>query len=136
MTINEDVPGVYVAVQINGADVAEYGAPDAGDDAPHPTVTKYIECIDEANFTIRMGVNRAYEWGYRNHALSLQVYVDGHWVIGKLFRNPMGLDQGFVVSPEQSIIRGREEINPSTNEWELRNFKFASVTTGMIYCLP
>ncbi|KAK7977449.1 hypothetical protein PG996_003503 [Apiospora saccharicola] len=128
MTINEDVPGVHVAVQINGADVTEYAAPDAGDDdAPHPTVTKYIECIDDTKFAIRMGVNGAYEWGYRNHALSLQVYVDGHWVIGKLFRNPA--HQGFFASPDESIIRGREEINPSTNEWELRNFKFASVTT-------
>ncbi|KAK7921229.1 hypothetical protein PG985_009251 [Apiospora marii] len=130
MTINEDVPGVYVAVQINGADVTEYAAPDAGDDdAPQPTVTKYIECIDDTNFAIRMGVNRAYEWGYRNHALSLQVYVDGHWVIGKLFRSPDMLNLGYFPSTEESIIRGREEINPSTNEWELRNFKFASVTT-------
>ncbi|KAK8094629.1 hypothetical protein PG997_001314 [Apiospora hydei] len=129
MTINEDVPGIHAAVQINGVEVAEYEAPDAGDeDAPVPTVTKYVECIDNANFTIRMGVNRAYEWGYRNHALSLQVYVDGHWVIGKLFKSPMAPDAGFF-PPAETVIRGREEINPSTNEWVLRNFKFASVTT-------
>ncbi|KAK7948137.1 uncharacterized protein PG986_009023 [Apiospora aurea] len=137
MTINEDVPGIHVAVQINGVDVAEYEAPDAGDeDAPVPTVTKYIECIDNAKFTIRMGVNRAYEWGYRNHALSLQVYVDGHWVIGKLFKSPTAPDAGFFPPAEETVIRGREEINPSTNEWVLRNFKFASVTTGMTSCLP
>ncbi|KAK8087104.1 hypothetical protein PG994_002078 [Apiospora phragmitis] len=130
MTVNEDVPSIHVAVQINGVDVTEYDAPDAGDDdASEPTVTKYIECIDDANFTVRMGVNRSYEWGYNNHALSFQVYVDGHWVIGKLFKNPMGPDAGFFPPPEESVIRGREEINPATGEWELRNFKFASVTT-------
>ncbi|KAK6825291.1 hypothetical protein PG987_012785 [Apiospora arundinis] len=130
MTINEDVPGIYVSVQINGADVTEYEAPDAGDDdARHPTVTKYIECVDNTHFTIRMGANRAYDWGYLNHALSLQVYVDGHWVIGKIFKNPRGPDAGFFPLPEESVICGREEINPATNEWELRTFKFASVTT-------
>ena len=128
MTINEDVPGIHVAVQINGIDVTEYDAPDAGDDdAPHSTVTKYIECVDDTHFTIRMGADRAYQWGYLNHALSLQVYVDGHWVIGKIFKNP----NGFFPLPEESVICGREEINPSTNVWELRTFKFASVTTGM-----
>ncbi|KAK8107866.1 uncharacterized protein PG998_009879 [Apiospora kogelbergensis] len=128
MTINEDVPGVHVTVQINGIDATEYDAPDAGEDdeeAPHPTVTKYIECIDNMPFTIRMGANRTYDWGYLNHALSLQVYVDGHWVIGKIFKNPAV----YYPLQDESVIYGREEINASTNQWELRKFKFASVTT-------
>ncbi|KAI1252145.1 hypothetical protein MGN70_006718 [Eutypa lata] len=78
MAILDDVPGIEVAVQINGQDVVEYDDPDASElDAPCPTSSKYIECIDDAVFAIRCRATSHYKWGYKNHSLHFRAMADG-----------------------------------------------------------
>ncbi|KAF7521556.1 hypothetical protein G7054_g12413 [Neopestalotiopsis clavispora] len=118
--INEDVPGLEVAVQINGADVKEYDAPDAGDeDRDIPTVTKYIECIDNAFFEIRMKIDHHYDWrhGKGSHCLSCQGHVDGHWVSGKI-----------VSEATTASIRGRDTVD-NAGVAVLHKLQFASIRT-------
>ncbi|ORY60031.1 uncharacterized protein BCR38DRAFT_375017 [Pseudomassariella vexata] len=126
MTIIEDVPGVEIAVQIGGADVVEYDALDAdGDEPVCPTITKYIECIDDAHFVIRTRIDNFYHWGYKDHVLSLQLYIDGTWINARICRASDTRRTGY----RENKISGREEPSGPNGQWVLRKFKFSSVHT-------
>ncbi|KAI1878910.1 hypothetical protein JX265_003087 [Neoarthrinium moseri] len=119
--IYEDIPGIEVAVQIGGEDAAEYDAPDAGDeDAARASLTKYVECIDNAQFSVRVKVNGDYDWRYKNHDLCFRLYVDGHFVSGRIF------DHDY---PRTDTIRGYHTENRETGQWYLHKLQFAPVTT-------
>ncbi|KAI0136861.1 hypothetical protein BJ170DRAFT_589823 [Xylariales sp. AK1849] len=132
MTINEDVPGIEIAVQIGGVDATEYEADDAGDEeAACPTLTKFIECVDDALFSLRMRVDDTYDWGYKDHSLSIDVHLDGQWMRARIF-NKAGLKatmfDRYKLSSE-AVIRGREEVDDRTGQWVLRKFQFSTVKT-------
>ncbi|KAK7756490.1 hypothetical protein SLS62_001324 [Diatrype stigma] len=68
MAVLDKVPGIEVTVQINGQDVVEYNDPDASEfDATFPTSSKYIECVDDAEFAVQYHVTNEYKWGYKDH---------------------------------------------------------------------
>lgn len=118
--INEDIPGVEVAVQVDGADVNEFDAPDAGDeDEASATLTKYIECVDDAFFTIRVRMGD-YDWDEVPHCLHTSIFVDGQWIAGRIFR-PGGMPV--------AQIKGREDHCVGEG-WVLRKLRFAAVKTG------
>ncbi|KAH6656587.1 hypothetical protein BKA67DRAFT_159856 [Truncatella angustata] len=118
---NEDIPGVEVGVQINGANVQEYDAPDAGDeDENTPTLTKYVECIDQALFGVMLQIHGDYDWDEMPHCLSLNLHVDGHFIMGKIFR------KGDLLPV---IVKGREEPEPGTDNWLLHRLQFTSIKT-------
>lgn len=120
--INEDVPGIEVAVQIGGVDAVEYDcAPEAEDD--WTKVTKYIECSDGAEFSVRVRVSNTYDWTYNNHCLSAFCYVDGKWVRTPVFHNPNRFHRTRTVA----TIEGPEEQD-NHGQWSRRNFRFSSVT--------
>ncbi|KAI0202978.1 hypothetical protein F4808DRAFT_418707 [Astrocystis sublimbata] len=121
MAIHCDVPGVEVTVHCNNQPLQEFRNPDAHDDddnAAHPVVTKYIECINDANFVVKLRVSPEYEWGYRNHILSFSVQVDGKWIETPLIRNPHTYE-----------ISGLKTRSSTTGSWHLRRFKFKTVET-------
>ena len=75
MAVLDEVPGIQVAVQINGRDAVEYDDPEppSHDHATCPISSKYIECIDDAEFSIRCVANRDYNWGYKKHGLECRI---------------------------------------------------------------
>lgn len=141
MTINEDVPGIEVTVQIHGTDAAEYAADDAAnEDAVCPTVTKYIECTDSASFRVRVVVDGNYEWGYKNHSLAYYLYIDGKFTRGLLadYKNLTVSNSG--TFEYESMFKDRQDFDGVLDQWVRRKYKFSSVKTGTyhlpIYPLP
>lgn len=123
MAVLDGVPGLEVAVHINGASAPEYDDPE-GDGSHGPsTVTKYIESVEGAEFSIVTEVKHNYAWGYRNHELVTYVSIDGK------HRRATRILQ----SSKPAVIRetGVTERQPDTQQWVLRKYRFAAVTTGM-----
>ncbi|KAI0388743.1 hypothetical protein F5Y17DRAFT_181178 [Xylariaceae sp. FL0594] len=129
MTISEDVRGLEVTVRTNQQPLQEYQSPDAHEDggaAPaRGTTVRYIESVDNAEFDISIKVHPTYQWGYRNHVLVANVYVDGKLIRGCVIRN-YETDFGFTV---HRIVRGKEVGPIYANAWSLRKFKFSVVKT-------
>jgi hypothetical protein len=132
MTINEDVPGIQVTVQIRDTEAVEYAADDAtNEDAVCPTVTKYIECIDDASFRVRVVIDDNYEWGYKNHSLAYHLYIDGKHVSGHVtgYKNRKLTSTG--AFEHACVFRDRQDYDGVHDQWVRRKFKFSSVKTGI-----
>ncbi|KAI1111409.1 hypothetical protein F5Y14DRAFT_425460 [Nemania sp. NC0429] len=125
MAINEDVPGIEVTVRCNKQPLVELDDPNAHDDdiAPHPSTTKYIECVDDTEFEVAIRVGSDYLWDYRDHVLVARVRVDGKTVRGTVIRRA-DTDHGRQVFR----IKGRH-VGSASGSWYLRRFKFAPVKT-------
>ncbi|KAH9907773.1 hypothetical protein F4778DRAFT_777151 [Xylariomycetidae sp. FL2044] len=123
MAILEDVPGIRVWVASNGAALSEYEPHDpVGEEAPGPALSKYVECVDNANFTVSLEINNDYEWGYRNHSLTAYVYVDGKYIHGTTMRHTD-------IKPARGTIYGPYIHDELTGSWSLRRLKFTVVNT-------
>ncbi|KAI1115092.1 hypothetical protein F5Y14DRAFT_460911 [Nemania sp. NC0429] len=88
MAILEEVPGMEVTIQIDGQNVTEYDGPQASDsvsqdDSGCPVVSKYIESIGDAEFTIKLTIDGKlyYKRGCKvmDH-LVFHPKIDGRWV--------------------------------------------------------
>lgn len=121
MKVPDIAPGIEAAVQIDGVDAKEYDAPDAGDEfALHPTATRYIECADDALFTLRVDIGPEYKWKrHRGHGLNVVLRIDGQIMAARLFHES-----------SQHIIKGHEHCDKMTGQWCLRRFQFSSVKLG------
>jgi hypothetical protein len=129
MAINEDATGLEVTVRTNQQPLQEYECPDAQDNDDPPlssTMTRYVECIDNAEFDICVQVHPSYVWGYRNHVLVANVYVDGKLIRGSVIRNS---ESRYGVSITR-LVRGREVGGSYLNSWSLQKFKFSVVRTS------
>ncbi|KAK6199637.1 Peptidyl-prolyl cis-trans isomerase cyp10 [Pestalotiopsis sp. IQ-011] len=118
--IIDEVPGLKVAVQMGGVDVKEYDAPEAGDDDQDcPTLTKYIECIDDAFFAVRYRVNDQYRLGdHKNpHSLRFKIKVDGRWI-----RSPI------IGSKSNGTCQGRDVVD-NMGSYKIQRLQFATIKT-------
>ncbi|KAI1126827.1 hypothetical protein F5Y10DRAFT_203054 [Nemania abortiva] len=128
MAIHEDVPGLEATVRCRGQPLQEHDDPDDhdNDDAGAcPTATKYIECVDDAEFGVYVQATPDYAWGYRDHVLVAGLYIDGKRVRGEVIRSKDAKHNGYA----HRHIKGWETCSSSTGEWSLRKFRFASVKT-------
>ncbi|THZ08482.1 hypothetical protein D6C93_00503 [Aureobasidium pullulans] len=73
MAILDSLPGVGITVVVDGEDLHEYQDTDMEDE--ENTVTKYVEAVTDANFTIK--IKGSQELEYKGDCLSLDVLVDG-----------------------------------------------------------
>lgn len=129
MAVLDGVPGIEVTIQVNGQDVVEYDDPDASElDAPCPTLSKYIECIDGTEFVIQYKVTNYYKWGYKNHCLHFRPWADGCRLSGKVFLET-DLAKGSMHT------KGVHEFDARTNQHYLRKCKFSTISTGMLKTL-
>ncbi|GAW15783.1 hypothetical protein ANO14919_052030 [Xylariales sp. No.14919] len=126
MAINDDVPGLGVTVRCHKQPLHELEDPNTHDDdaVACPTTSKYIECVDNAEFDVYIVVDPTYHWGYRDHVLVARTYIDGTRIKGSVIRSR---ETGYH-GPAIRRIKGQEVCGP-TGLWSLRNFKFAPVTT-------
>ncbi|KAI0181108.1 hypothetical protein GGR52DRAFT_522951 [Hypoxylon sp. FL1284] len=125
MAVLDDVPGIKVVVLVAGNEATEYEDPnheeaEEHESIPTPTSSKYIECISNAEFSIKAYVTRGYEWGYRNHCLSASFYVDGK----RLRKHIHNADSG-----DRIHILGREVYDAATSQWLLQKCKFSAIST-------
>ncbi|KAI1148250.1 hypothetical protein F4825DRAFT_106366 [Nemania diffusa] len=128
MAIHEDVPGIEAAVRCRGQPLPELEDPHSHDDDDAVaclSTTKYIECVDDAEFDIYVQVSSAYLWGYRGHILVAGVYVDGKRVRSPIIRHTETAHGALATR----CVTGREVCSRETGTWSLRKFKFAAVKT-------
>ncbi|KAI0799400.1 hypothetical protein GGR55DRAFT_684013 [Xylaria sp. FL0064] len=129
MAISPDVPGIEVTVRCHGRALDEFEDPDAHDDnddaVAHPSVSKYIECVDDTEFDVSLAVDSKYNWNYRNHILVFTVYVDGQWVRGTVVRSSDLNYNGRATYQ----VKGKQVHNHISGLWSVRRFKFAPVKT-------
>ncbi|OTB08527.1 hypothetical protein M426DRAFT_317152 [Hypoxylon sp. CI-4A] len=124
MAVLDHVPGIEVTVQVNGRTATEYDPPDIPDDEEEAIATKYIECIDGANFSIDTRVTWDYDWGYRNHMLKFRYYVDGAYTRGKVI-DTSKIRNGVA----SSLSDGRRSYCPRTHQWVHQRYQFSAINT-------
>ncbi|KAI1826913.1 hypothetical protein F4861DRAFT_495654 [Xylaria intraflava] len=127
MAINEDVPGLEAVVHCQDRRMTELEDPnaneadDAEDAAICPVTTKYIECVDGAEFDVTILVHENYLWGFRDHVITANVYVDGTYTSGVVIRNNVGT--------RRHTFHGTDTCSATHGGWYRRRFKFAPVKT-------
>lgn len=125
MAILRDVPGVEVTVQVAGRDATEYDADDEeqqsfAKDTTGPSVLKYIECVDDAEFAIKIAARPDYNWGYKNHILMFSIYIDGQLIVS-----------GFLLEGlEEHVIDGKMVFYKHLQQWKKQTLKFSAVSTS------
>lgn len=133
MAVLEGVPGIKVTVKIEDATCIEYDDPQHNDLEPDdtyypcPTVSKYIESIDNAEFGILCEIGPEYAWGFRNHVLDIVVRIDGNHFESMLVKKPTADRDCVKYCMRYQIIR------TETGSWVTRTPKFSTVTTGDVY---
>ncbi|KAI8626794.1 hypothetical protein F5Y19DRAFT_466110 [Xylariaceae sp. FL1651] len=129
MAILEDVPGLEVRVQIGSKDATEYDERPAttqqppGPDATCPTVTKYIECISDAEFGIKTIIGDEYEWGYRGHSLRTTIRIDNYPASGTIFTENSSRHHC------EHVKRGKVAYCQQSRQWRRYKFRFSDVST-------
>ncbi|OTA57242.1 hypothetical protein K449DRAFT_140071 [Hypoxylon sp. EC38] len=93
MAIIPEFPGAEVTVQIRGNVATEHDDSNTKErqqkqnkNVGTKICCKYIQCKDDAPFSIHLKVTNQYTWGHRNHSLNIAVYLDGKWVRGEFCR--------------------------------------------------
>ena len=113
---------IEVTIQVDGKDLKEYEDPDTSEQTPNK-VTKYIEPVSEARFTIRFHIAKPYKM--TSPALSF------NWSTDKLIG--------------RSIVMTKKNLQDCTNAWiaivqglkvdtktgcEIRPFVFSKINAG------
>ncbi|KAI1213389.1 uncharacterized protein F4807DRAFT_410917 [Annulohypoxylon truncatum] len=128
MAILEELPGIEITVVVAGRDAIEYDDPDASEhsirEAECPTSTKYIECVNDANFGVKYRLTKDYDWTYKNHCLHFSLAADGTRLRGTVITK-----DDFTNGEDVTEIYSKRSYNNITRRWEAQKFKFAAVTT-------
>ncbi|KAI1282242.1 hypothetical protein F5Y07DRAFT_395043 [Xylaria sp. FL0933] len=125
MAVIDKVPGIEVTVQVDGQAATEYIDPYASDSDPDddlecPVVSRYIESIDDTEFSIKIAVdNDLYAWKDVKHSLIAKTKVDGRWIDGPI------IDK----STKMRVVEGTDEYSEASKQWYQRTLKFSAVNT-------
>ncbi|KAL9095712.1 MAG: hypothetical protein Q9165_002144 [Trypethelium subeluteriae] len=119
MAILASVPGIEVAVTVDGNDVKEYTDPNL-DEEPN-VVTKYIEVSSESEFGLRYLVRRGTH--FKKDAMSFNTYVDGQQATGPL------ISKKKTVNEDGGTTRRGGRISDT----EYQKFKFVALETISAY---
>ncbi|KAI1494819.1 hypothetical protein F5X96DRAFT_615538 [Biscogniauxia mediterranea] len=123
MAILEEIPGIEVTVQVNGRNAIEYDDPHASEQesaADSPTSCRYIESIDDAEFSVSVVATSRYTWRH-HHAFRATLYADGQRVGKKVMKESS--------SDNRITIEGRHHFDMKKQQWYLQHFKFAAIST-------
>ncbi|KAI9648088.1 hypothetical protein NHQ30_002717 [Ciborinia camelliae] len=90
MVVLDKLPGLEVNVQVNGANLQEYNDDEEVEVKPGPvgehqasrTVSKYIEAVDGAEFSIKCSLSSQFKMDAPN--IELILFVDGNHVAGRI----------------------------------------------------
>ena len=119
------IKGIEASVIIDGRALTEYDDGDAGDGGSDHTskVSKYIEAVSDAEFSISITVPKSYK--FEANALCFEPSLDGVRVKGYLC----------LKSELKSLHKDWHETIPGSKvkngeEWYLRPFKFSDIKIG------
>lgn len=123
MAILQEVPGVAVTIRVNDVDCVEYDDPNASEQPlDKPTSSKYIESPDDAEYTIHIKIDSAYDWSYKNHMMGVTAASDGLHISSDVFTKDNEVTE--------RDISAREEFCQDTNHWHSRKPMFSRVKIG------
>ncbi|KAI1781403.1 hypothetical protein F4818DRAFT_398916 [Hypoxylon cercidicola] len=122
MAVLEDVPGIKVVVVVAGNEANEYDDPNAADQehSACPISSKYIECVDGAEFSVKAYVNKDYAWGYRDHSLVQRFTVDGKHLQSPVIKQ---------FDRECTHVEGYQGYCDRTKQWFCQKCKFSVIST-------
>ncbi|RYP54010.1 hypothetical protein DL768_001160 [Monosporascus sp. mg162] len=124
MAVLDEVRGIFVSIQAAGKDLEELGAQHhPGQGKSCPTLTTYVEAVDNAEFAIRLAVDHTYAWGVPHHGLAFFIKVDGRRIRGRILEGPHITSCG----PWVKIIRGQCGPHGGSGRWLEKRFKFREV---------
>ncbi len=121
--------GIEASVIIDGKALTEYDDEDTIDESSDHTseVSKYIEAVSDAEFSISITVPKTYKFGA--NALAFKLSIDGVSVTTELCReaklNNLRKDW------HQTIAGSRVK---NGEEWYLRPFRFDNIQIGETLC--
>ena len=117
--------GIKVSIVIDRKALTEYDGEDTADQSPeHPSeVSKYIEAVSDAEFSIDITVPQSYE--FRADALAFKLTLDGVFVTNALCRKALlqSLCKDWQTNVAGSEVKDGEQ-------WYLRPFKFNDIKIG------
>lgn len=116
MAISDDLPGVEVAITVNGQDLREYIDPDLDED--DRTTTRYIEAASGQAFAIQTKVPKGFK--FVANSLVFRMHIDGRWVSG-----PLVSKETCRFAAGHTIIEGKR-----VSDTQLQKFQFGSLETG------
>ncbi|KAK5631835.1 hypothetical protein RRF57_007549 [Xylaria bambusicola] len=125
MAIIGEVPGIKVTVQVNGEDATEHIDPhasksDVDDDPECPVISRYIESIDDAEFSITLAVDDdTYGWRdvYHDSVVAI-VNVDGQVIVRPIIKPRRGV----------WVVAGVDIYSEESNQWYRKPLKFSAIT--------
>ncbi|KAI8626795.1 hypothetical protein F5Y19DRAFT_487377 [Xylariaceae sp. FL1651] len=138
MAVLDEIPGIEVTVQVDGQDTTEFNPPyvsETGSEAEsgteckgsskRPVVSKYIEAIDDATFSVKVAVsNKTYAWDDIEHSLCACMYVDGVYFTHRLFNKNNS-------SLAVKTFDGKPcyQYSESSSQCYVKKLKFAAIST-------
>ncbi|KAH8664349.1 hypothetical protein BX600DRAFT_498142 [Xylariales sp. PMI_506] len=108
MAILDTVPGIEIWATVAGNRASLT-----------PVSTKFIESLDNEIFAINFTIGKTYPWGYRNHALSFKVEVDGSYVGGRIVEERTAL--------LKRSMTGSRTLNEKKKQCVEQRFKFSAL---------
>ncbi|RYP86574.1 hypothetical protein DL770_004873 [Monosporascus sp. CRB-9-2] len=129
MAVLDEVRGIFVSIQAAGKDLDELDAQHhPGQGKSCPTLTTYVEAVDNAEFAIRLAVDQTYAWGLPHHGLAFFVKVDGKRIRGRILEGPHITSCG----PWVKTIRGQCDPHGGSGRWLEKRFKFREVNIDQV----
>ncbi|KAH7039983.1 uncharacterized protein B0I36DRAFT_357346 [Microdochium trichocladiopsis] len=116
MAILESVPGIEVTIEVAGSTADEFDDPNTTNPASEKSLTKYIECIDDAEFAVMTKIGHGFLWD-EAQVLVFTIHVDGVPARAKIF-GPRNVDK---VQKCEGVL----EHQPGKAGWGVRKFKFS-----------
>ncbi|PQE27998.1 hypothetical protein CJF32_00005765 [Rutstroemia sp. NJR-2017a WRK4] len=129
MVHHGDFPGLEVTVQIGESSAVEYEDDEEIEVAPGPagvhqaarTVSKYIEAVTGAEFSIRVSFYRIFKWD--SPVIEVWLTVDGTWISGDLIHSKPNEE----VSRELQGMHQPPVAGSRVREWTLKKLQFAQL---------
>ncbi|PQE06594.1 hypothetical protein CJF31_00009722 [Rutstroemia sp. NJR-2017a BVV2] len=129
MVHHGNFPGLEVTVKIGGSSAVEYEDDEEIEVAPGPagvhqaarTVSKYVEAVTGAEFSIKVSLSRIFKWD--SPVLEVGLTVDGTWISGVLiFPKPDA-----EVCRELEGVHQPPAVGSHSREWTLKKLQFAQL---------
>ncbi|RYP65804.1 hypothetical protein DL771_008105 [Monosporascus sp. 5C6A] len=129
MAVLDEVRGISVSIQAAGRELEELDVQHhPGQGKSCPTLTTYVEAVDNAEFAVRLVVEHTYAWGLPHHGLAFFINVDGKRVRGRILEGPHITSCG----PWAKIIRGQCDPYGGSGTWLEKRFKFRKVNVDQV----
>ncbi|KAI9730149.1 MAG: hypothetical protein M1818_008243 [Claussenomyces sp. TS43310] len=121
MAVLDSIPGIKVCIRVAGEELREYEPKHDRVEGPlaEKTVIKYIEAVSDAEFDIKISVDKSYKMNC--HHITFDIYIDG-----KAVRSPTCKASRLHRHHWSRITEGLEELG-STGGNFLKKFRFASI---------